>query len=131
MGQSTIQLGISEAELKQIYPDVNSSSSDNVILLTRKEAMHGLKVDWHYRFEKQKLSRFGWSKYFQDQELTKGNFEKCLKVSQQLINDLTKKYGIPASLETGDTTFVDPYVKHHWGYEVIKAKWRNADGMNV
>lgn len=131
MGQSKIQLGITEAELKQIYPEVKSSPSDNVILFTRKDDLHGLPVDWHYRFENQKLSRFGWSKYFQDRELTKVNFEKCLKVSEQLLKDLTNEYGTPASVEKGDTTFVDPYVKHHWGYEVIRAKWKNVEGMNV
>jgi hypothetical protein len=40
-------------------------------------------------------------------------------------------YGEPDKLETGDTTFVNPYIKHHYGYDVIRATWLNADVMRI
>jgi hypothetical protein len=64
---------MSGEEVRQVYPDVESSVYQGIETLKRTEEVHGLTVDWHYRIEKGKLTRYDLSKYFQDDELNEKN----------------------------------------------------------
>jgi len=95
----------------------------------RNQELYGLKGSWTYRFENGKLSWIHFNKYLD--EINENNFKQCLHAATQLINDYTRLYGKPDTTLTGDTTFVDPYKKHHWGYDVIEARWKDCKEMKI
>ena len=43
---------------------------------------------------------------------------------RRLIKKYTDDYGKPFEYKAVDTTYRDPYKDHHWGYDVIYAKWK-------
>ncbi len=92
------------------------------------DTIYGISDEWTYRFEDSKLQFHIFSHY--SYEIDEKNFVLNLNAAENLIADFTKFYGEPDSFEIGDSTFVDPYEKRHWGYDVIKAKWETK-GMKI
>ena len=127
--QSLAKIGMNIEEVKQLYPKSQLSNYDNSITLSIKDTIYDLPCEWGYRFENDKLDWIHFGKYFDKVE--EQNFDKCLTVTNKLIKDYTKAFGKPDTTIVGDTTFVDPYKKHHWGYDVIEARWNNYSGMKV
>jgi len=95
----------------------------------REQELYGLSGSWAYQFEDGLLKWFLFDKYID--EINDINFKKCLFAANQLIKDYTKQYGKPDTIFTGNTSFVDPYIKSHWGYDVIEAQWYNVNGMKI
>ena len=127
--QSKANIGMSIKEVSKLYPKTNSSAYENTITLSMTDTLYGLPGEWGFRFENNKLNWIHFSKYIDDIE--KPNFDKCLNVTEKLIQDYSKAFGKPDTTIIGDTTFVDPYKKHHWGYDVIEARWNNSNGMKI
>lgn len=127
--QSKVKIGMSMDEVKKVYTNTTSASYQNTITLSRPDTLYGLADQWGYRFENNKLSWIFFHKYID--ELNQANFDLCLSAFHKLVKDFNVKYGKADSLITGDTTFIDPFVKHHWGYDVMEAQWKDADGMKI
>ncbi len=123
---TSIQLGMSEAAFKQIYPGLKTTKYHSETNYHRPEIIEGVAVEWVYRFEKDHLNWVFLHHY--SKELNKENFEICLKMAKKLIDEHTKIYGKP-TLKEGNLNFIDPYKdKHHWGYEVMEAQWLLESG---
>ena len=129
ISQSKAKIGMSMEEVKELYPKTQSSYYNNSVTLSLNDTLYGLPSEWGFRFENNKLNWIFFSKYID--EINKSNFDKCLKASKKLIKEYTKTFGKPDTTIIGDTTFVDPLVKHHWGYNVIEARWNNYKEMKV
>lgn len=129
ISQSKATIGMSMEEVKELYPKTQPSYYNNSVTLSFNDTLYGLPGEWGYRLENNKLNWIHFDKYIN--EIEKPNFDKCLKVTKKLINDYTKTFGNADTTIIGDTTFVDPFVKHHWGYNVIEARWNNYKEMKV
>ncbi len=127
--QSKATIGMTMARVKKIYPDMEMSASGNTTTLTRPETLYGIDGKWGYQFKNQKLIWIYFDKYID--ELNDNNFRKCLSATRHLIKDYTKRYGKPDTTITGNTKFIDPYKKHHWGYDVLEARWKDKNGMKI
>jgi len=130
--QSKAIIGMTKDEVKKIYPDI----SENKNILSRSENIYGLGDEsWDYSFEKEKLVSIAFEKYMgwdhDNSKINNGYFEKCLSVTKQLIKDYTIKYGRPDTTIIGNTKFINPYKKLHWGYDVIEAQWKDYKGMKI
>ena len=125
----SIQLGMSEAALNQIYPGLKTTKYHSETNYHRPETIEGVAVEWVYRFENDKLN-WVFLHHYSD-ELNKENFELCLKMAKNLIEEHSKIYGKPI-LKEGNQNFVDPYKdKHHWGYYVLEAEWKMENGVKL
>lgn len=129
LSQPKVKIGMTMEEVQKIFPNTTSSTYENTITLSRPDTLFGLADEWGYRFEDNKLNWIFFSKYIDD--LNKENFHKCLTATANLMKEYADFYGLPDSVIIGDTTFIDPLVKHHWGYDVIEAQWKNAQGMKI
>ena len=129
LAQSKVKIGMTIDEVKSLYTKTVSSSYENSITLSLNDTLHNLPGEWGFRFENNKLNWIHFSKYIDD--IDKENFDKCLYTTQKIINDYTQTFGKPDSTLIGETTFVDPYQKHHWGYDVMEARWNNSNGMKI
>jgi hypothetical protein len=116
-------------KVKQLYPTAKSSTYENTITLSYNDTLYGLSGEWGCRFENDKLNWIHFDRYID--KIEKQNFDKCLIATNNIIKDYTKAFGKPDTTIIGDTTFVDPYQKHHWGYDVIEARWNNFNGMKI
>lgn len=115
--------------VRKIYPETGESTYGSTITLIRTEVIYDFEGDWGYRFENNKLSWIHWDVYVDS--LTNKNFNKCLKATKKIIKDYSKEYGKPDTLIRGNQKFVDPMKKHHWGYDVLEARWYNYKGMKI
>jgi hypothetical protein len=129
IAQSKAIIGMTQNEVKKIYPDVETSSYQNTITLSRHETIYGLDGGWGYQFEEGKLNWIYYNKYID--EITDTNFKLCLAATKQIIKDYTKLYGNPDTTITGKEKFIDPYTKPHWGYNVLEARWKDSKGMKI
>jgi len=127
--QEKAAVGMTIEEVKKIYPDLKTDTNENGTAFSRPEKLNGLDVEWGYRFKEKKLDWIYFDKYIN--ELNEANFKTCLSATRQLVKDYTKLYGMPDTTITGDTTFIDPYIKKHWGYNVLEARWKNYNGMKI
>ena len=116
-------------QVTKIYSNLKSTKYENTITLERPDTLYGLDDSWGYRFEDEKLTWIFFDKYIVD--INDSNFRKCFAATKQLIKDYTKLYGVPDKTIVGDTNFVDPYKKKHWGYNVIEARWKNYNNMKI
>ena len=127
--QSKATIGMTEDQVKKIYPKMESATYENTKTLSRTENLYGIYGEWGYRFENEKLNWIHFDKYID--EINSANFTKCMAATQKIIADFTKSYGNPDTTIIGDTTFTDPYQKKHWGYDVIEAQWKDYKGMKI
>jgi len=127
MVNNNITIGMFINEFKQIYPIIESTKYQNTESFTRKETIYGIEGKWYYEFKNSKLTWFKFDKYIN--EINQENFNKCLKVIQEITAGFIKKHGKPIST-SGNSKFRDPYKDHHWGYEVLKTVWK-TDNMKI
>jgi hypothetical protein len=113
-------IGMTIYEVKKIYQAVKKHRNENGAMLSRPDNLYGLNDTRGYGFKKEKLTWIFFHKYIKAVDDT--NFRKCLSAIRQLVKDYTKLYGRPDTTITGDTIFVDPFKKHHWGYDVIEVR---------
>jgi len=90
-----------------------------------------LEDEWTYFFSEGILESYIFSKYSRRDEVTEENFNKCLQATEKTIDAYTKKYGKPILVESEGKEFRDPAEDHHWGYDVLKAKWKTKDSWIV
>lgn len=127
--QEKVIIGMTIKEVKKIYPAIKTDMNENGTTLSRPDNLYGLDDDWGYRFTGNKLTWIFFDKYIN--EINDGNFRKCLSATRQLVQDYTNLYGKPDTIIIGDTTFVDPFKKQHWGYDIIEAQWENYNNMKI
>jgi len=118
------QLGMRTDQFAQHYPHL----FPNGILLrgafTKEGTWNGLDGKWYFKFEDGKLESFSFSHYISDfKDLTEENFDKCLAATRKIIDDCSS-HGKPKTTE-GTLKFRDPGKDRHWGYDVIKAVWKD------
>jgi hypothetical protein len=129
LAQEKAAIGMTIKEFKKTYPLAKSDSNENGITFSRLDTLYSLSEEWGYRFKEGKLNWIFFMKYID--EIKEANFKRCLYATRQLINDYTHHIGKPDTTAIGDTNFIDPYKKRHWGYEVMEARWKNYNGMKV
>ncbi len=95
----------------------------------RKEKIYGLDGGWAYNFDSGKLEWMLYDNYIH--EINGKNFDKCLSATKNLIEDYTKLFGKPDTTMIGDTTFKDPALKRHWGYDVMEVRWKDYKGEKL
>ena len=127
--QPEVIIGMTMDEVNKIYPGLKSGTYENTTTLERPVNLYGLEDVWGYRFEKEKLTWIFFHKYMH--EINETNFNKCLSATRKIIEDYTVLFGKPDTIITGDTTFIDPYKKKHWGYDVMEARWKNYNNMKI
>jgi hypothetical protein len=128
--QEKATMGMSQSDVEKLYPGIKISGFyQNTVTLERSDTIYGIPENWGYRFENGKLNWIYFHKYID--EITESNFKKCLEATEKVIADYTKYYGKPDAIITGNRTFRDPYTDHHWGYDVIEARWSNYNGMKI
>ncbi|OFY83778.1 MAG: hypothetical protein A3F72_07310 [Bacteroidetes bacterium RIFCSPLOWO2_12_FULL_35_15] len=127
--QQKAKIGMTVNEVMKLYPNIKSDTVGNEITLSRTENLYGLNDTWGYRFKEEKLDWIFFHKYIK--ETTSSNFNDCLKATQKLIEDYTNAYGKPDTTLIGNTSFIDPYVKKHWGYDVLEVRWQNYNDMKI
>lgn len=123
MNNQKIYIGMTIDEFLKIFPDLdkNLNSREN-IQLSRNKIINSLNGKWTFNFENGKLKWFMWD-YYCD-KINKQNFEKCLNAARKMISDYKIQYGIPCKEKEYDLVFKDPFVEHHWGYDVIESIWK-------
>jgi hypothetical protein len=120
------QLGVTATQFAKNRPDLFPEGLKINGQWRKEEKWFSLKGDWHYDFEQGKLDWFSFSYYVQDgNQLNKKNFEECLSATRKIIAHYEEILGKPTKLENGETKFIDPAVKRHWGYDVINANWND------
>lgn len=127
--QLPVHIGISQDELKSIYTNMEVSVYEKSSTYTRPDTLYGLDSEWGYRFNVDTLNWVFFMKYIDD--INDSNFQICLNATEKIIKDYSKVLGTPDSLIVGDKTFIDPYEKRHWGYDVLEARWYNAENMKI
>ena len=106
---------------KMAYPKVIPANASTTGQWARADSLYGLPGSWSYTFTDGKLEWCLWDIYIDS--LTNNNFRKCLAATKALIKKYTADYGKPLEYNVTDTTFRDPYVERHCGYDVMNAKW--------
>lgn len=127
--QQNPTIGMSIDEVKRMYSGLGEERYEKTITLTNPDTLYGLADEWGYRFENQKLDWIFFHCY--EDSLSETNFNQCLAATMHLIGDYTQEFGSPDTLIVGTLKFRNPYTDHHWGYDVIEAKWFDADGMKI
>ena len=127
--QTKVIIGMSPDSVKKIFPEAKEETFKRTTTLAVKATVYGLEDEWNYRFNNDKLDWIFFDKYIDS--LNEQNFKLCLSATQNLIKDYTKAYGKPDTTIKGNFRFVDPYKKHHWGYPVLEARWKNYKGMKI
>lgn len=128
--QQEVKIGMTLDEVKNLLPAAKSAEYEQRITLSLSATLCGLKSEWGYRFDKNnKLDWIFFHKYLD--EINSENFTNFLNATKCLASSYTEKYGRPDSVVKGDTNFVDPYKKHHWGYHVLEYYWKNAVGQKI
>jgi len=122
-------LGMDVNDFGKVFPELFPNGVGLTGQWGREEKLYGLNGSWAYRFENGKLNWMHYDKYID--EINDTNFNKCLSATKQLLKDYTKQYGKPDTTIIGNTHFIDPYKKHHWGYDVLEARWKDYKGMKI
>jgi hypothetical protein len=122
-------VGMPRKELIAVFPRFAEEQFKGKDVLCRGAEIWGLTDDFCFRLKNDSVEWMYFHNYIDD--LTKDNFKLCLSATRGIISDYTGIYGAPDTVITGDTTFVDPYVKHHWGYNVLEARWYDAYGQKI
>ncbi len=125
-----IRVGMTLKAFKKHYPKANPRDEQTkpvriISQWSKSSKVFGLKGKWYFRFEKSKLDWYSFSFYITDyKKLTKSNFQRCLKGTEKIIAYLSKLYGKPHKRVDGIKHFKDPFKQRHFGYDVVKAKWK-------
>ena len=120
--KNRVNIGMDMYLFKMVYPKVIPLNAPNTGQWARTDSLYGLPGKWSYTFTDGKLEWCLWDIYIDS--LNQTNFNKCLAATKALIKKYTKDYGKPLEYKIVDTTYRDPYKDHHWGYDVIYAKWK-------
>jgi hypothetical protein len=129
LAQPKAVIGTTLTEFEKEYPKMPRQIYEDEVTFSEKFRVSGFDVSWSYKFKKGRLEWIYLQKYIQ--MVNQKNFDRCLKLTKKIITDFTTYYGDADNMEEGDTTYVDPYVKRHWGYDVIRAVWKNYKGMKI
>ena len=116
-------------EVRKLFPNAIESKYEKTITLVQADTIHGLADAWEYNFIDGKLKSMSFSKYID--VISEANFKKCLKATKEIISDYTLLYDAPDEETEGKQKFVDPYKEHHYGYDVLEVRWKNASGQKV
>ncbi len=127
--QPKAKIGMSLEDARKLFPNAIESKYEKTITLVNADTIHGLADAWEYNFTDGKLKSMSFSKYID--VISEANFKKCLKATKEIIADYTLLYDAPDEETEGKQKFVDPYKEHHYGYDVLEARWKNASGQKI
>ncbi len=129
VSQPKSHIGASINEFKEQHPKMQMQRYEDEVTYSDKVNISGLTSSWSYRFKRGTLEWIYLHKYIN--EVNQDNFDKCLEATKKIIKDFSKVYGEPDKTDIGNTTYIDPFMKRHWGYDVIRAVWLNHEGMKI
>lgn len=127
--QPKAKIGMSIDEVKALYPNANSVFNESNSVITQKETIYGLENEWGFRFRDEKVDWIYFHHY--ENDFNEENFAVFFNAAKKTIADYESIFGQADQIEIGDTVFKDPYIERHWGYDVITAKWTNAQEMKI
>ncbi|MBN2891562.1 MAG: hypothetical protein JXL97_06835 [Bacteroidales bacterium] len=119
------KIGMEFSQFSTEFPEVVNNETNGNRQYGYETQIQGLDGGWAYDFKDNKLIWFMYNSY--NDQINQANFDKYLEVTQSIIAEFKQKYGEPTELEFENKTFIDPYIEHHWGYDVIKAVWRTPE----
>lgn len=95
----------------------------------RQAVVQGVEGQWTYSFDGGELDWVTFSRYWREPgQINAKNFAKGLAAARGLIRAYTKQLGKPQAFSEKNTRFRDPAKDHHWGYDVIEARWVTPQG---
>lgn len=116
-------------QAKEKFPEAKEVTNKNNTVLKWKDTIYNLPDEWAIRFKNKKADWIHFHHYIKDFDIDK--FNACLIATKSVMKDFEQEFGKPDEIEVGDTVYKDPYVKRHWGYDVIEARWNNTEGMKI
>ncbi len=125
-----IWVGMPLKAFKKHYPkaDPKDEQTKPVKIISqwsKTSKIFNMKGKWYFRFKNKKLSWYSFSFYITDyKKLNKSNFQRSLKGTEKIINYLSKLYGKPRERVDGIKHFKDPFKQRHFGYNIVKVKWK-------
>lgn len=124
------KIGMPINEFKALHPKAEFTVYETETTFVLPDTLLETPIEWGYRFKEKGLDWIYMSHY--SDALNAENFEHCLEMAKNLIAATEKKYGAASSKEEGTLFFIDPYKdKHHWGYKVLEARWKEVNGMKI
>jgi hypothetical protein len=121
--RETIRIGMSLEEFMKQHPDTVIPAGGTGQWTTGASVV-GLPGQWSFTFEKSRLAWFVFDSYVN--EIDKTHFDRCLAAARSIVREYTERLGKPYRSADGPQEFIDPLVKHHWGYKVLEAAWKTA-----
>lgn len=125
MKQKLPTIGMEFSKFAADFPEIIKKETDGNKQYNIAESIHNLEGKWAYEFSENKLKWFMFNSYSDD--INQENFDKYLSVTQQIIEEYKSRYGKPSEFIFDNKTFKDPYIKRHWGYDVISAIWETDE----
>jgi hypothetical protein len=122
-------LGMDVKDFAKVFPTLFPNGVKISGQWGRDQQLYGLDGSWSYQFEDGKLTWIHFQKY--KNEINETNFNMCLSATEKLIDDYTKLYDKPDTVIIGNKSFLDPIKNHHWGYDVMEARWKNTNGQKI
>lgn len=117
--------GMEFSQFSNEFPEVVNNETNGNKQYVYNAQIQGLDGSWAYNFSNNKLEWFIFDSY--NDQINQNNFDKYLEVTQSIISQFKQKYGDPTEFEFENKTYIDPYVEHHRGYNVIYAIWRTSE----
>ena len=122
-------IGTSLTKFEEKYPIMVKQQYEDEVTFSEKFRVTDLDVSWLYWFKKEELEWIYMHKYIQ--QVNQENFDKCLKMTREIIAGFTLIYGKADSEEIVNATYISPLKRRHWGYDVMRAVWKNHTGMKI
>jgi hypothetical protein len=114
-----IYVGMSVASFLEVFPK-SGIPVDGDYQWHMTAPMHGLEDGkWSYTFKGGKLAWCLWNHY--ERTVDTEHFERSLAAVDAIIAEYSATYGQPTKHKTGNRQYVDPMVRRHLGYTVVKA----------
>ncbi len=118
------EIGLDVSSFAKIYPDIVGNKIDDNFQYNTDEIIFNLKGKWAYNFSEGKLEWIMFNSYCNN--IDKKNFALYLTDTERVVSLLQGKYGMPVELNYNEKKYIDPFVKRHWGYDVVSAIWRTG-----
>lgn len=115
-----IAVGMTVKDFGSIFPGASIPTSGQWL---RPDEIHGLRGQWTYSFDRNRLSWFVFNSY--EPNVTAATFRRYLEATRKTIADFTQSYGRPDTVVRGVLVFKNP-ADGYPGYPVLKANWNTG-----
>lgn len=117
-------IGQSVTEFAKVYPELFPIGINHRGQWEEPDDFFGLKDNWVYFFDEGKLTSYNFAYYSDREEVNQEKFDSLLQSTDNIVEAFKLQFGKPTSYTSENRKFKDPYTEHHWGYDVVEAKWK-------